>query len=269
MRGAGKEVRSAAHLFVAELERPEIAEVDRHHLERVLRLRAGETVTVSDGRGGLRVCTYVEGGSLEPVGDASVEPPPSPSIGVGFALVKSEKPEWIVQKLTELGVDRIVPFVAARSIVRWDEAKAARNLERLRRVAIEAAMQSRRRWLPTIEAVASFADVAAGEGVALADADGEPPSLARPTILVGPEGGWSDAERVAGSGRFVRFGRTVLRAETAAIAAGVLLSGLRESVVWPTDRREERSKSGFLSRKVGTSASDVEYLNRKRGGPHP
>jgi 16S rRNA (uracil1498-N3)-methyltransferase len=235
-------VRAAAHVFVADLDRPEIADVDRHHLERVLRLRVGETVTASDGRGGLRVCTFAAaGGALEPAGAVSMEPPPSPPIGVGFALVKSEKPEWIVQKLTEVGVDRIVPFTAERSVVRWDEAKAARNLERLRRVAVEAAMQSRRRWLPSVEPVVPFASVVVGDGVALADAAGEPPALDRPTILVGPEGGWSDAERAAASGRFVRFGPTVLRAETAAVAAGVLLSGLRESVVSPRKGREERS----------------------------
>ena len=236
-------VRAAAHVFVADLSAPQIADADRHHLDRVLRLRAGEVVTASDGRGGLRVCRYVAGGGLEPEGDVSVETRPAPSIGVGFALVKSEKPEWIVQKLTELGVDRILPFAAARSVVQWDGAKAARNLERLRRVAVEAAMQSRRRWLPVVEPVAPFAAVAASAGVALADAgaDGASPSLEHPTILVGPEGGWSDEERAAAGHRFVRFGSSILRAETAAIAAGVVLSGLREGVISPGKGREARS----------------------------
>ena len=236
-------VRAAAHVFVADLDRPEIGDDDRHHLERVLRLRAGEVVTASDGRGGLRVCRFAAGGALEVDGDPSVEPPRRPPVGVGFALVKSEKPEWIVQKLTELGVDRILPFTAARSVVQWDDVKAARNLARLRRVAVEAAMQSRQRWLPVVEPVASFASVAGGDGVALADADpgADPPSLDRPTILVGPEGGWSEEERALGDGRFVRFGGSVLRAETAAIAAGVLLCGLRESVVSSIPRHEARS----------------------------
>jgi 16S rRNA (uracil1498-N3)-methyltransferase len=236
-------VRAAAHVFVTDLEAPEIDESDRHHLDRVLRLRAGESVTASDGAGGLRVCRWIAGGALEPVGDISVEAARSPSIGVGFALVKSEKPEWIVQKLTELGVDRILPFTAARSVVQWDGAKAARNLERLRRVAVEAAMQSRQRWLPVVEPLQPFAVVAAGDRVALADADPAAgnPSLDRPTVLVGPEGGWSDEERASGAGRFVRFGGSVLRAETAAIAAGVLLAGLRESVISPGKGREERS----------------------------
>ena len=237
-------MRAAAQVFVADLERPEIADDDRHHLDRVLRLRAGEVVTASDGRGGLRACRYVAGGGLDPEGEVTVEEARSPSVGVGFALVKSEKPEWIVQKLTELGVDRILPFTAARSVVHWDEAKAARNLARLRRVAVEAAMQSRQRWLPTVEAVARFVEVIDRDDVAVADPDpsAEPPSLDRPTVLVGPEGGWSDEERAAATGRFVRLGGSVLRAETAAVASGVLLCGLRESVVSPSPRREERSR---------------------------
>lgn len=236
-------VRAAAHVFVADLDRPEIAEDDRHHLERVLRLRPGEVVTASDGRGGLRVCRFAAGGALEPDGDATVEPPRQPSVGVGFALVKSEKPEWIVQKLTEVGVDRILPFTASRSVVQWDEAKAARNLSRLRRVAVEAAMQSRQRWLPTVEPVRPLTAVSEGDDVALADGDASagPPTLARPTVLVGPEGGWSEEERAAARGRFVRLGASVLRAETAAVAAGVLLCGLRERVVSPVAHREERS----------------------------
>ena len=122
----------------------------------MLRLRAGEVVTASDGRGGLRgrVGTWPVA-RWSSTARSSVEARRAPAVGVGFALVKSEKPEWIVQKLTELGVDRILPFTAARSVVRWDEAKATRNLARLRRVAVEAAMQSRQRWLPEVAPVAS------------------------------------------------------------------------------------------------------------------
>ncbi len=235
--------RVAAHLFVDDLEYPVVGDGDRHHIERVLRLRAGETVTVSDGRGGLRVCSYGAGAVLESVGEIEIEAPPVPSIAVGFALVKGDKPEWIVQKLSECGVDRILPFVAARSIVRWDPAKAARNLERLRRVSVEASMQSRRRWLPKVEPLKELPALLAAEesDVALADLAGDPPNLGTgSTVLIGPEGGWSDEER-AFTGRFVRFGPTVLRAETAAVAAGVLLSALRWGAVIAVDGRIPRS----------------------------
>ena len=234
-----------AHVFVDDLDGDVlvVADDDRHHLERVLRLRAGEAVSASDGRGGFRACVWVgSGGRLEPVDDVERSPAPAPSLGVGFALVKGTKPEWIVQKLTECGVDRIVPFVAERSVVRWDEAKAASHALRWRRVAVEAAMQSRRRWLPEVAPVRPFAEVVGRGEVVLADVDGEPPSLdVAPTLLVGPEGGWSPSERAAAGGRFVRFGATTLRAETAAVAAGVLLSALRDGAVRPAEARGARS----------------------------
>ena len=135
-----------AHAFVAELAAPVLDAGDRHHLERVLRLRPGDCVSVSDGHGGWRLCRF--GPVLEPAGEVARDPGPSPTVTVAFALTKGERPEWAVQKLTEVGVDRIVPMAAARSVVRWGPDRAAANVERLRRVAREAAMQCRRTWLP-------------------------------------------------------------------------------------------------------------------------
>lgn len=233
--------KAAAHLFVDDLDVPTIGDGDRHHVERVLRLRAGEVVTVSDGRGGLRACTFVAGGGLEPAADVEQAPARTPSVGVGFALVKGDRPEWIVQKLTECGVDRIIPFAAARSIVRWDEAKAAKNRQRLLVVAREAAMQSRQRWLPTVEPLRPFDEVVrAAGGVARTDMGGATPTLATPTLLVGPEGGWSDEERAALPDP-VSLGPAVLRAETAAVAAAVLLTALRSGVVSEGNGRVPRS----------------------------
>src|SRR4029077_1127191 len=83
--------------------------------------------------GGWRVVRF--GPTLEPGGPVEVDAPHAPEITIAFALVKGDRNEWIVQKLTELGVDRIVPFVADRSVLQWDEAKAARNRERLTTVA--------------------------------------------------------------------------------------------------------------------------------------
>ena len=213
-----------AHVFVSDVGAPVVTADDRHHLERVLRLRPGDEITVADGAGRWRRCLV----SGEPVGEVEVVERPAPAIAVGFALTKGERPEWAVQKLTEVGVDRIVPFVAARSVVRWDAARAAANVERWRRIAREAASQSRRVWLPEVADVQPFeAVVAAG---ALADPSGGPPSLAHPVVLVGPEGGWADEELAADMPR-VRLGPHVLRAETAAMAAGVLLCGLRAKLV--------------------------------------
>src|SRR5439155_8975727 len=150
-----------------------------------------DLVTLSDGAGWVRPFRF--GPPLEALAEATHEPAPSPQITVAFALTKGERPEWVVQKLTEVGVDRIVPFVAARSVVRWDEGKAAREVERWRRIAREAAMQSRRVWLPALDDVRDFATVVdmLGANACLAEREGAPPALSRAAVLVGPEGGWS------------------------------------------------------------------------------
>lgn len=212
------------HVLVESVETPRLDADDHHHLARVLRLRQGDPLTVGDGAGAWRPCRFAS--EPEPTDRVFRVPPAVPSIGVAFALIKGGRPELVVQKLTELGVDRIVPFVAERSVVRWDESKAHKNHERLVRVAREAVMQCRRPWLPTIESVATFADLAGEAGVAMADRGGATIDLATPLVMVGPEGGWSDAEAAANVPR-VRLAEPVLRAETAAIAAGVLLAAER------------------------------------------
>ena len=107
--------------------------------------------------------------------------------------MKGDRPELVVQKLTELGVDVIVPFVAARSVVRWDDERAGRHAERLAKVAREAAMQCRRPWLPTVEPVTDLrATSRRRPGAALATLGGQS-SVTQSTrlVLVGPEGGWA------------------------------------------------------------------------------
>jgi 16S rRNA (uracil1498-N3)-methyltransferase len=224
-RSAGPSGRGGPHAFVADLEHPELTPEDEHHLGRVLRLRPGDPLTLSDGRGAWRPARF---GSPPQIDGEVVEvPAPSPPITIAFALVKGERPEWIVQKLTELGVDVIRPFVAGRSVVRWTEEKMERSTTRWRHVAREASMQSRRCRIPDVQPPCRFTDVAALDGAALAERDGAPLDLAHPTVLVGPEGGWSDEERALALPE-VRLGPQVLRAETAAIAAAALLAAQRE-----------------------------------------
>jgi 16S rRNA (uracil1498-N3)-methyltransferase len=230
--------RSAkAHAFVADLDAPELDDDDRHHLARVLRIRPGDAITVSDGHGRWRRCAF--GPVLEPVEEIEHDPAPTPELTVAFAVVKGERTEWAVQKLVELGIDRVVPFVGDRSVVRWDPARAEHQHVRLVKVARQAAMQSRRATLPLIEPLGSFDQLTTRAGVALADADGGPPSLALPIIVVGPEGGWSETERNNEIPR-VKLARTVLRAETAAVAAGAVLVALREHLVRPWDGHSAR-----------------------------
>lgn len=210
--------------FVDDLGSPELSPDDRHHLARVLRLRPGQIVTLSDGAGRWLPARFTD--PLEPCGDLAVSPQRSPALTVGFALVKGGKAELVVQKLTELGIDRVVPFVAERSVVRWDADRAMRNRDRLARVAREACMQARRTRLPVVEALQRFDDLVGAGPVACAERGGEPPDLDWPTVLVGPEGGWTRSER-ARFARTVGLGDLVLRADTAAIAAGALLSAAR------------------------------------------
>jgi 16S rRNA (uracil1498-N3)-methyltransferase len=217
------------HVFVADLDRPVLDDHDRHHLAKALRLRPGDALTVSDGAGRWRPARF--GPEVEPDGAVVTVPTPGPPITVGLAPVKGQRPEWAVQKLTELGVDAIWLLVADRSVVRWEEA---RHADRLERVVREAAMQSRRCHLPEVRVGVTVAAAATSAGVALADPGGAPPSLSRPVVLVGPEGGWSDAERTSAPW-VVGLGPTILRAETAAVAAGTLLTALRHHTVTETN----------------------------------
>jgi 16S rRNA (uracil1498-N3)-methyltransferase len=228
--GRDPDGRGGPHVFVDDLDAPELADQDRHHLERVLRLRPGDPLTVSDGRGRWRA--FRLGTELEPAGEVVEVPAPAPALTVAFAPVKGDRPEWVVQKLTELGIDEIRPFHAARSVVRWEGGRAESQTTRLRRIAVEAAGQCRRSRLPVVHLPVPFAEIVSLVSAALAVPGGAPPSLAHPTVVVGPEGGWDEAERAAGLPE-VALGRHVLRSETAALTAGGLLAALREGLVGP------------------------------------
>ncbi len=250
------------HVFVVDLEHPELRAEDRRHLTKSLRLGPGDAFTVSDGAGSWRACRFGSdpGCEVEPDGPVVFVPAPRPPVTIGFALIKGGRPELVVQKLTELGVDTIVPFVAERSVVRWKPDRVAHHTERLHRVAREAAMQSRRVRLPEmggdaamqsrrvelpemggdaamqsrrvelpeVEGVAHYVDLAALPGAIRADIGGDPLTLDHPVVLIGPEGGWSDAERSRLGA--VRISSSVLRAETAAITAAALLTALRDGL---------------------------------------
>jgi 16S rRNA (uracil1498-N3)-methyltransferase len=233
---------AAAQVFVDDPGRPLLSEEDAHHLGRVLRLREGEEVIATNGRGRWARAVWRGDSTLEPLatgtgvgGDGSVqtEARTEPALTVAFAPVKGERPEWVVQKLTELGIDRIVPLRTDRSVVRWTGARGQASVEKLRRVAREAAAQSRHVWLPEVSDTVAFADLGplGGPGeVVLAQLSGDRPTLAQRVVAVGPEGGWSTEELAAGLPT-VGFGLSVLRAETAAVTAGALLASLRTGTV--------------------------------------
>jgi 16S rRNA (uracil1498-N3)-methyltransferase len=218
--------RSAAHVFVESLSAPVLDEADHHHLGRVLRLRPGEPVSASDGRGGWRSCSYTGSEVLDPTGEIELLPPREPAITIGFALPKGDRPEWIVQKLTEIGVDEILVLDTGRAVVRWDDDRASRHVAKLKRVAREAAMQSRRVRLPAITGPVEPTTLC-GPSVAVAEPDGERLTLTTPTVLIGPEGGWAPQELAPFEHR-CQLGPTILRVETAALVAATRLVALRD-----------------------------------------
>jgi 16S rRNA (uracil1498-N3)-methyltransferase len=215
-------------VFVVSLDSPELGGPELHHLRRVLRIRPGELVCAADGRGAYRMCRLGDGSSerLQPEGEVCHVPAPSQPLRVGFAPLKGDRTEWVVQKLTELGVDVIELLVAQRSVVRWDEERAGRQHERLGAVARSAAEQCRRLWLPELRIVGGVAPLPPG---ALADAGGRAIRSDDTTLLIGPEGGWTDAERADRD--LVGLGPQVLRADTAAVVGAALMAGLRAGVV--------------------------------------
>ena len=235
------DVPASAHAFVDDIDRPCLGHDDLHHFARVLRLRPGERVTVAETVGSGPATTgrwrqsnvaaiglLAADGLLEPVGPiVTVEQPAR--VTIAMALTKNERLELAMQKLSEIGVGRVCLFSADHSVVRWDPERAERHLARLRKIAREAAMQSRQVFVPAIEFRPRFEDVAAIGGVAIADIDGRPLRELSPapcSMLIGPEGGFSrDERRVCDTRRIpvVRLPGGVLRAETAAIVAAAML----------------------------------------------
>ena len=147
---------------------------------------------------------------------------------IAVAPPKGERLEWLVQKCTEVGVDQLVLLVAERSVVRWDADRAARQLERLRRIAAEAAMQSRRVWLPT-------RDGSRAGGGGAADARSPPSRVADRSDR--PMRSWRSAPRAAGRRASwpppptaSRSATHVLRVETAAVVATTLLRATRTAL---------------------------------------
>ena len=206
---------------------------EARHLTRVLRVEAGQQFEISDNQQAW-LAEVVEARS-ERVVFRTVEPisapPPPARITLCPALVKFDRFEWMVEKATELGVERIVPFEASRTEKGLFEASRKR-LERWQRIARESSQQSRRARLPEISPAVPFAAALKEQAAHHYFLDeGEAPPLLREipeehqetvAIITGPEGGWTDAEREAARSAgwtVASLGPTVLRAETAVCAA--------------------------------------------------
>jgi 16S rRNA (uracil1498-N3)-methyltransferase len=213
---------------------------EAHHAVAVRRMRQGEGLVVTDGLGH-RVTGTVSETAKRRLGmlvtEVETVPEPSPALTMVQALPKGDRGELAVELLTEIGVARIVPWAASRSVAVWRGERGTRSLARWRVTAREAAKQARRAWFPVVTEPATTEDVAAllaqaALAVVLHEA-AEPPlaSLEVPqtgsvVVVVGPEGGLTDEEVSAfasAGGHGVRLGGEVLRTSTAGVAAAAAL----------------------------------------------
>ena len=213
------------HVLVEDLEHPELSEQKRHHLKKVLRVNDGGFVTATNGSGDWGNFNF-NGRSLEIVGELFSIPKHVYPITVVFSYTKSGKPDFTVQKLTELGVDEIILFPAENSVPRWDVSKLEKLTQRFTRISKSALEQSKGVWLPGLSFKNTFSEIVNIPDIHLADIEGDPIGENHRCLAIGPEGGWSEAEYDFALPK-VSINRQVLRSETAAVAAGAVMASLR------------------------------------------
>lgn len=203
-----------------------------NHLFRVLRVKVGQEFDVA-ANGVLRLAKVVSATHEQVeflLGD-EVESAALPQISVYLSIFKFDRLEWALEKVTELGVARVVPMIAQRTEEHLAKA-AAKRVERWRKIAREASQQARRVAPPEIadpQALKNAIACVQGSRIVLSESENQislktalsgcPPPLA---LAFGPEGGWSEAELAlfdAARWKPASLGHTILRAETAAIAA--------------------------------------------------
>ena len=216
----------------------ELSTEESHHLVHVLRAEPGDQFELFDGRG-RRALARVEAAvataaRLSIVEEIASEGAVSHSpLWIATAVPKGDRFDWLVEKATELGVDRLIPLVTRRSVVEPRETK----LERLRAVIVAACKQSGRARLMELAPLCPWrsllTEVVPGTEACLAHPEGEPLAAAwsagearRPRlVLVGPEGGFTPDELIeaqAAGAKIVRLGTTILRTETAVLAVAAL-----------------------------------------------
>jgi 16S rRNA (uracil1498-N3)-methyltransferase len=213
---------------------------EARHLRDVLRLQSDDEVYVFDGAGREFRCRVASVGrnEVELQIEAQVEPAKPESqlqLKLCVALLKGEKFDLVVQKATELGVSEIVPLITRHADIHLrDASDAAKRVSRWQRIALEAAKQSGRAFVPEISAPVAFEALSVdGVGVMFSERRGDSlesltqlPAPRAVTALVGSEGGWSDEEIESARARdfhVITLGGRILRAETAAIVITALL----------------------------------------------
>lgn len=225
-----RNVRVFTHSLPPESSETPLTGDTAHYLLKVLRVKTGQTLTLFNGQGRQlkaqvksldRRDLTVTTGAYEHTDNRS----PCRSV-VGLGLIKLERFEWALQKLTELGVDVIHPISAEYSDGRLTEGFEKKR-ERFEKILQAACEQSGRTHLPDLEAPIALADWTRGGAIlAPGGASGWPASGAPTAVLIGPEGGWSESELNTARDlqlEFIGLGPRILRAETAAVAAATLI----------------------------------------------
>jgi len=213
----------------------EIIGQEAHHAWRVKRIALNEPVGVLDGCGRIGTGIVVESAGSKSKPRIRIElktvrqfPPISPRIELYGALPKGDRLERMIDQLSQLGVSSFRPLLCDRSVRRFETVR----IDKLERIAIESAKQCHRPWILEINPPIRFEDAVVDPDALVADRSGTAEPISTPgqrtIILIGPEGGWSDAERAlmgATEARVVRFGLFVLRIELAAcVASAIVLS---------------------------------------------
>ena len=214
-----RRVAALGQFHVDDVERPVLDRDTEHHLRKVLRARDGEEVVVTNGRGSWALARVLPGGlALE--SEVYLDPAPSETT-IYLTPLKGDRSEWAVAKATEVGITRVVPLISERMVVKFKGDAREKILSRWKRVATEAAGQSRRTYDVIIDEPVKVADVPGS--VAVADFSGSGNWGDLHSVAVGPEGGWASDEWEPGRRR-VGLGPSVLRGETAGIVAASLLA---------------------------------------------
>jgi 16S rRNA (uracil1498-N3)-methyltransferase len=224
----------------------EITGDDHHYLFRVRRLRPGDVVTLFDGAGRQSAAAVdrIEAERAILIAEPPIAEPAASSwrLAIAVALIKGERMEWCLQKLTEVGADDIVVMHTARTVVRLDGDRATSRISRWTAVAIDAARQSHRATVPTISIAPSFeaalatlataplrliAHPLAADDLAAAIAAARPAAPRTAALAIGPEGGFAPTEldlALSLGWSPISLGPHILRAETAAIIGAAQLS---------------------------------------------
>ncbi|MDF1478865.1 16S rRNA (uracil(1498)-N(3))-methyltransferase [Leifsonia sp. H3M29-4] len=215
-------------------DRAVLGAAESRHAVTVSRVAVGEAISVGDGAGLVLGGTVV---TADPTGLAfdvqTIERVErrSPAVFLVQALAKGDRDELAVQAATELGVDGVIPWSAARSVSRWEGAKVAKGVERWRAIVREASKQSLRAWVPDVLDLVStkqLAAMASAVRMLVLDPTAELPlSALQPdgrdlVLVVGPEGGIAPQELeqlTAAGAELMRLGPEVLRTSTAGPAA--------------------------------------------------